>query len=155
MTGHAHRNNSVSSERLSSRRFWPTGRLSWCYLHLLAYLCPFQQKRPSNSLTLGEESKHSKWAWSLCHMTKVAVLSQLKQFSYPEYLEVIADRVEALCRLRSSRFTISPGRFASELTFAELYWRRWRWTRPKTCSLSHISESKWYLANLPGMMLVH
>ena len=62
-----------------------------------------------------------KWAWSLCHMTKAAVLSQLKQFSYPEYLEVIVDRVEALCRLRSSRFTISPGRFASELTFAELY----------------------------------
>ena len=32
-----------------------------------------------------------KWAWSLCHMTKVGVLSQLKQFSNPEYLEVIVD----------------------------------------------------------------
>ena len=53
--------------------------------------------------------------------TTSSVLSQLKQFSYPEYLEVIVDRVEALCRLRSSRFTISPGRFASELIFAELY----------------------------------
>ena len=54
-------------------------------------------------------------------MTKVAVLSQLKQCSYPEYLEVTFDGVEALCRLRSNRFTISPGRFANELTFAELY----------------------------------
>ena len=51
-----------------------------------------------------------KCTWSLCHMTKGAVLSQLKQFSYQEYLEVI---VEALCRLRSNRFTISPGRFVN------------------------------------------
>ena len=54
-------------------------------------------------------------------MTKVAVLSQLKQCSYPECLEVTFDGGEALCRLRSNRFTISPGRFANELTFAELY----------------------------------
>ena len=41
-----------------------------------------EETRPSNSLTLGEDClcvQTLKWAWSLCHMTKVAVLSQLKR----------------------------------------------------------------------------